>query len=59
MRILIYIVIRPETGVEVDGGEDEGGEGEDGLDGGDRVDGLAPLSDQENLPDLGWGWQTC
>ena len=55
----MYIVIRPETGVEVDGGEDEGGEGEDGLDGGDRVEGLAPLSDQENLPDLGWGWQTC
>ena len=41
--------------MEVDGGEGEGGEGEDGLYGGDWVEGLAPLSDEEHLPDLGWG----
>ena len=43
----------PETGVEVDGGEGEGGEGEDRLYGGHRVEGLHPLPDQEHLPDLG------
>ena len=41
--------------MEVDGGESEGGEGEDRLYGGDWVEGVTPLSDQEHLPDLDWG----
>ena len=49
------IVIWPETGVEVDGGEGEGGEGEDRLYGGHRVEGVTPLPDQKHLPHLGWG----
>ena len=41
--------------MEVDGGEAEGGEGEDRLYGGHRVEGVTPLSHQEHLPHLEGG----
>ena len=41
--------------MEVDGGEGEGGEGEDRLYGGHRVERVTPASHQKHLPDLGRG----
>ena len=51
--LLLRLVYWPETRLEVDEGQREGGEGEDGLDGGHGVEVcLNPLSDQEDLPHL-------